>query len=704
MFKHLSLLLAGWLAISARAESKQILSFDTQADMATLKANGSRVKQIADRTLAGGRALEVVFLHGDWPNVTVAPEKPMDWRGFGGLAMDIHNPGREPIQFGVRVDDDPRADGLRFCRQGGASLAPGKKTTFVMPLGANPMDYGMRGVPVEDSRMQGVGIDRPGPLHLEHIVAFQIFLSRPTAPRRLILDNIRLIPWTLSLEKIVDEFGQYALRDWPGKVRSIEDLKERVLKEMGALAASSVWKDRDRFGGWASGPQQDVTGYFRTEKVGGKWWLVTPEGRLFFSVGMDCVGTRNPTLVTGREAMFEWLPGPGTPLAQYYAPVSDIRSGPVREGAAYDFFAANLERIYGPGFEKPWYDLTIRRLIAWGFNTLGNWSDWKLHRNGRIPYVASGGIAGDHARVGVGPDAWTYMPDPFDPRFAGNAVRSLQGLAASVGDDPWCIGYFVDNELNWGDGSGDESRYALAFGALSADASASPAKRSFLAVLRRKYGDIGRFNAAWGTCLSTWAELEPPFRAPAVSSGDRREDLRAFALDMARRYFRAVRSAIRKVAPHHLYLGCRFAGHTPEAVQAASEYCDVVSFNIYAPAVDPRRYAFCDQLNKPCIIGEFHFGALDRGMFHTGLVGAASQEERAAMYRSYVRSVLDNPAFVGCHWFQYIDEPLTGRYFDGENYNIGFITTTNTPYPELVESAVKTHREAYRRRWGHGNP
>ena len=29
---------------------------------------------------------------------------------------------------------------------------------------------------------------------------------------------------------------------------------------------------------------------------------------------------------------------------------------------------------------------------------------------------------------------------------------------------------------------------------------------------------------------------------------------------------------------------------------------------------------------------------------------------------------------VGCHWFQYVDEPLTGRAYDGENYNIGFVT------------------------------
>ncbi|MCA9439921.1 MAG: hypothetical protein KC964_03880, partial [Candidatus Omnitrophica bacterium] len=49
----------------------------------------------------------------------------------------------------------------------------------------------------------------------------------------------------------------------------------------------------------------------------------------------------------------------------------------------------------------------------------------------------------------------------------------------------------------------------------------------------------------------------------------------------------------------------------------------------------------------------------------------------------------------GCHWFQYIDEPITGRTHDGENYNIGFVDVTDTPYRELVHSARKVHSEVY---------
>jgi agarase len=120
-----------------------------------------------------------------------------------------------------------------------------------------------------------------------------------------------------------------------------------------------------------------------------------------------------------------------------------------------------------------------------------------------------------------------------------------------------------------------------------------------------------------------------------------------------------------------------------------------VSFNIYQPKPAEKEWSFLQDLGKPVIIGEFHFGALDGGMFHPGLVAAEDQRQRAAMYAEYVRAVAQNPAFVGCHWFQFVDEPLTGRAWDGENYNIGFLTVTDTPYPELVEAARAVHRRIY---------
>ena len=114
----------------------------------------------------------------------------------------------------------------------------------------------------------------------------------------------------------------------------------------------------------------------------------------------------------------------------------------------------------------------------------------------------------------------------------------------------------------------------------------------------------------------------------------------------------------------------------------------------YSRIVDRKTWAFTEKLDRPCLIGEFHFGALDRGMFHGGLVPVKSQQERGENYVAYVKSVLRLKAFVGCHWFQYADEALTGR-FDGENYNIGLVTVTDLPYPELTGAATRINKRVY---------
>jgi len=171
---------------------------------------------------------------------------------------------------------------------------------------------------------------------------------------------------------------------------------------------------------------------------------------------------------------------------------------------------------------------------------------------------------------------------------------------------------------------------------------------------------------------------------PAVT-----HDLAAFTRRFAESYFRTVAEALRRHDPDHLYLGDRFAFQTVEAIEACAHWCDVVSFNLYKRSIadDGEEWTRFHALGKPALIGEFHFGSTDRGLFWEGLVGAGSESERGPAYARYLRAVADNPDFVGAHWFQYIDEPLTGRTLDGENGHVGFVSVADLPYPELVAAA-----------------
>jgi agarase len=87
-------------------------------------------------------------------------------------------------------------------------------------------------------------------------------------------------------------------------------------------------------------------------------------------------------------------------------------------------------------------------------------------------------------------------------------------------------------------------------------------------------------------------------------------------------------------------------------------------------------------------------------MAHTGLVPVRDQADRARAYREYVQGVLRHPAFVGCHWFQYQDEPTTGRVYDEENYQIGFVDGADTPYPETIAASRDVGGRMYGYRLG----
>jgi hypothetical protein len=311
----------------------------------------------------------------------------------------------------------------------------------------------------------------------------------------------------------------------------------------------------------------------------------------------------------------------------------------------------------------------------------------------RLPYTVPLSPEGEYAKVSSGEDWWGPMPDPFDPRFAEAADKMARNAAARFGGDPWLIGYFVDNELSWGRSTRacPQQYYALAVNALAAGRE-SPANSAFIGQLAETYRSPEQLRQAWGIPLSSWNDLGtagfalPPraFDNPAVIG-----DLAAFSRRFADAYYRTVAEALHRHDPDHLYLGSRFAWQTAEAVEACARWCGVVSFNRYRRSIadDPAEWARFHALGKPALIGEFHFGSVDRGLFWEGLVGVGRESERGPAYARYIRAVADSPDFVGAHWFQYLDEPLTGRTLDGENAHIGFVTVADLPYKDLVNAA-----------------
>ena len=636
----------------------------------------------------GKPALGIDFEVTAWPNVFFkAPPGGWDWSAYAGLEARLYNPEDRAVQCSMRVDNEG-ADGTNHCNTSSTTIPAHSVGVLSCRFNAaadRKIFWGMRGVPIRGPLPSGPELDT------SHIIAFQIYLPQPGEPHRLILLGVRLVGQGGSLKDMVpmpfvDRFGQYKHAGWPGKIHSKAELVEAGREEARTWKTKPDFPGRDRFGGWADGPRLKATGWFRTELVQGKWWLVTPTGHLFFSVGVDCVGTWQRTWISGRDGWFDWLPDQQDPL---YASAFDENKGahsmaePIGgKGTTFGFYAANLVRKYGPEWELRWRESVYARLHHWGFNTIGNWSQSDVLAHSPIPFVVHGGIWGKIREIEGARGYWGRMRDVFDDSFANMVDKSMASVTKPYRDNPLCIGYFIDNELSW---------ETVRKGTLASPPD-QPCRIAFVDRLKKKYGTLKALNQAWESQAKTWDDL----RVPPTPNKACTADLDDFEYAFAKTYFSTIHEALRRHAPHQLYLGCRFSSAPPIAVRACTDIADVVSFNRYEGRIAADKYS----MRKPILIGEFHFGALDRGMFHTGLVAAENQEDRAAKYVEYVRAVLDAPAFVGCHWFQFVDEPITGRWFDGENYNIGFVTVTDTPYPELVREAKRVHRELYTRRYG----
>jgi len=660
------------------------------SDIGVAKANNGATVTVT----AAQRIVVTATPDAQWPGVAVGvKDGACNLSGFGRLRVTLRNADTRPLTIRMSVKDRRYSEGSPG---GSLSLAPGETGEMTSNLRTMPwvLDkplelVGMNGYPKAHAGGNGFDITQVASLHI--FIPQSDLGGKPAQYEvlRVEADSAAAPLATLNADTFlpfVDRFGQFIHADWPGKIHSEDELQKAKADEVKWLRDIPPIPDFNTWGGWTKGPQLNATGHFRTEKVNGKWWLVDPDGRLFFSHGIDCVRVECETGTQLRENYFSWLPEDGSPFAQFYgtgywAPHNFYKGKTPFK--TFDFSKANMLRKYGNDWYKTFTELAHTRIRAWGLNTIGNWSDMGVSRLRRTPYTATFSVHSQRIEGSEG--YWGKFCDPFSEDFSNVLQRELdKQKQQGTTDDPWCIGYFVDNEISWG--SGDTS---LAEAALTSPP-AQPCKVVFKDWLNAKYETLEKFNAAWQTQHATWDAFLQTTTLPdkkLISA-----DLTAFHKEIAEKYFRTIRDGIRAAAPNKLYLGCRIAWGAPSVYRAAAKYCDVVSVNIYNREATHNLPEGAD--DKPMINGEFHFGALDRGMFHTGLVATDSQAQRAEAYKQFVISCLKHPRYVGTHWFQWRDQPLTGRG-DGENYQIGFLTLTDQPHPEIIEAAREIGRTMY---------
>ena len=559
-------------------------------------------------------------------------------------------------------------------------LFPGLRTTLAVPLSV--LDGQTLFLPRTPGRLKGrVRGHRLPPDEIDHV---RIQLKQTATPQTLYLGTIGLVSreprYHVSRTPLVDELGQWVAREWEGKIQSdafLGTFLTFALEEDRDATYPESWCPR----GGTTETTFKATGYFRTHHDGTRWWLVDPEGHAFFSLGLDGVRPgETAAVLPGTEPLFG-------PLAPRSGPLSEAWRGPSGPAGVegYSFGLANLIRSFGPGWREDWTDMIRSRLVSWRFNTVGNWSDPEFRKESGLPYVIP---------MPPYPTTETLLyrdfPDVYAEQFRVAAREYAQHLAA-FRDDRNLIGYFMQNEPKWAFGANN-----IASEMLEAHPG-TDTRRALAHWLSERYkGDAPDWSVAWGLGLRSFDDVvSKTVHRAADRSETARQDLWEFSKEMVRAYVGIPGIECNEVDPHHLNLGMRYAWVSSELLYEAVGVFDVFTINAYEMAPPAEAIAeIAERARRPVMIGEFHFGALDRGLPSTGLRGVESQRERGIAYRHYVEMAAANPNLVGTHYFILSDQEVLGR-FDGENYQIGFVDVCQRPYPELVGSARRAHESVY---------
>ena len=496
----------------------------------------------------------------------------------------------------------------------------------------------------------------------------------------------------------VDEMGQLLHHDWPTRTRSTEEMAQRLQKEY----AASKEEQANPFGMSAYGGYLcrnfGATGWFRTHHDGTRWWLVDPEGYAFFSHGV-CYGARMGEFgwFSGMEGFYVNPPSPADPLFRNaFAHPSMSAEYVKRHGTTsrseewmLNMARVNMIRVFGSAWWEAWRSIAAHRFRQWGLNTTGvgiaNFTDERVEdflSISRIPYTVT------LKRFPVTEHfIFRDFPDVFSPEYAENCAKFAVNELGPLAGDPYLLGYFLHNEPEWM----FQSDYCVAYELLVKEEPLR-SRRNMMEWLKAKYGSPAALNDAWGIRVSAWDDLLVPLPRGLSLSDTAWEDLNAYEQVLILAFGQLPMDACRKVDAHHLCLGLRHGGFSEKVIDASAIF-DVFSFNCYRHSAMGMLNAV-QRINKPVIIGEWHFGGQEVGLLRTALQSCENQEERGKAYQAFLQEAAACPWCTGAHYFEYNDQSLLGR-FDGEHMAHGLIDCTNKPYPAMAEAITNTSSVLY---------
>lgn len=390
------------------------------------------------------------------------------------------------------------------------------------------------------------------------------------------------------------------------------------------------------------GSQQELkskaTGYYRTEKINGRWWIVDPEGYLNIHMVINSL-----------------RPG-----------------GSERNREVFQDKFGTLEN---------WMQVTADSLRHYGFTGTGSWSNITeivAHNSTsekRISYTPNLNFMSSYGKKRGG----TYQlpgnigyPNQciftFDPEFEAFCDEHARQLLQYNGDKNF-FGVFSDNELPIGKKN----------------------LEGYLTLENKK--DPGYLSA------EKW--LQERGKTPAEITDEDREEFAGYVAETYYRIVSgALRKYIpnHMFLGSRLHGGAK---NIMPVLAAAGKYCDIISINYYgAWTPDPDLMKRWEEVSgKPFMITEFYTKAMDVGLANTTGAGFTvhNQTDKGYAYQHFCLGLLESKACVGWHYFKYQDNDPTAKNVDPSNIdsNKGIVNNDFIYYEELMKLMKEMHINRY---------
>lgn len=423
------------------------------------------------------------------------------------------------------------------------------------------------------------------------------------------------------------------------------------------------------FGGHALG--QETVEYIGLQQKEGVWWLVSPKGKPFFSIGVNHAvdpnlwlqpyNKENTAKLFGEEIKTAWRTPDAEASKKWLSQIEDW----IREWK-FDAFGMHFRGVNNAHISPDLYYTDQIRLM-------------KFH-----PSMKPG-------------DPW---PDVFSDAFVQKVDNTAKAVCEKNKNKPNLLGYYFTDEPAWDNffrRVPENFKWWFYFNPwtdtlrkLPADA---PGKQAWISVLKNNYPSPQQAAAVYGVHATTWTELEQMADWPIPKkSPDVTRDNTQMLMRIAEKWYAIQHAAVRKYDPNHLIFGDKHRNQVQKWLYPVlKKYVDVVVIQRggWNPGFEEHFREVHQKTGKPILIGD---GVPDYKQTISGEITYHKYNEKkiGQSYSKFVQTLTSQPYIVGYHHCGFIQTYQTPQR---KNYatRSGFINPFGEIYKVFTEQVTRTN-------------